>query len=188
MHTVADSPVLAAPSIRSLAHERMAGSGNGSHTDTIKRKEGPFSHAGGGFSRFYFPGDEFWSQWPSCCRQPYDKAEVRTVEWRGRNPWPLGHYRRKDCIARRQLVWLWTSRYTQQKTPSPLPQLSVPSPCGFWDWGLQHEALPFPAPPPAAACGTSRTPCVPWLPAECHCARWCSGRSPRPLCQNKEKA
>ena len=51
-----------------------------------------------------------------------------------------------------------------------------------------YEALPSLAPPPAAACGTSGTPCVPWLPVECHCAQWCSDRSPRPPCQGKEKA
>lgn len=64
MHTVADSPVLAAPSIRSLAHERMAGSGNGSHTDAIKRKEGPFSHAGGGSLVFIFLETNFGASGP----------------------------------------------------------------------------------------------------------------------------
>lgn len=68
--------------------------------------------------------------------------------------------------------------------PHPLP-LPCPRASGI---AALVEALPSPAPPPAAACGISGTPCVLWLPAECRCARWCSGRSPRPPCQGKEEA
>jgi hypothetical protein len=49
------------------------------------------------------------------------------------------------------------------------------------------EALPSPALPHEAACGTWVILGAPWPPAECRCAQWCSGRSLRPPCHGRRR-